>query len=81
MIQLRFQHTAARGRLTDSFIGYGSGHLFQHTAARGRLNAYERKNGTTYRVSTHSRPWAAESPSVMEAPILRGFNTQPPVGG
>ena len=77
-----FQHTAARRRLTGAGFGcFKTGVLFQHTAARRRLN----RTGYTViphcRVSTHSRPKAADKIAAALAPVHGCFNTQPPEGG
>ena len=53
---------------------------FQHTAARRRLQ-YPYCVAQAQRVSTHSRPKAAEAENRCTCYTDQGFNTQPPEGG
>ena len=55
-----FQHTAARGRLSPRLSELSNVLGFQHTAARGRLISTSDDEDMTIKVSTHSRPWAAD---------------------
>ena len=55
--------------------------MFQHTAARRRLDEHSVQNELRVKVSTHSRPKAAGSPSAGTVSTMRSFNTQPPEGG
>ena len=57
----KFQHTAARRRLIWSDFWVWLGFLFQHTAARRRLIGSSVGQQLSNRVSTHSRPKAAEN--------------------
>ena len=54
---------------------------FQHTAARRRLNGFRNFFVNASRVSTHSRPKAAESAARHTGEETLSFNTQPPEGG
>ena len=79
---VQFQHTAARRRLMpvgallfESFAG------FQHTAARRRLTMERRYIIMALRVSTHSRPKAADGLQLPARRPKHSFNTQPPEGG
>ena len=62
--RLPFQHTAARRRLHHIFRADGFDIEFQHTAARRRL-VHRRAGLYISNVSTHSRPKAAASNTVM----------------
>ena len=54
---------------------------FQHTAARRRLSITGGIIRPRTRVSTHSRPKAAERDEREIKAEAWGFNTQPPEGG
>ena len=56
---MRFQHTAARRRLTYPTASTCRQTMFQHTAARRRLAKLQDATRGTEKVSTHSRPKAA----------------------
>ena len=55
-----FQHTAARRRLNAFSRSDFSKSKFQHTAARRRLSYTTMLTSQRIRVSTHSRPKAAD---------------------
>ena len=60
----KFQHTAARRRLQNSYIHWQFHQQFQHTAARRRLLLLADVHLTNKTVSTHSRAEAAAFPPV-----------------
>ena len=78
----KFQHTAARRRLEMVSGDKRYRVKFQHTVARRRLGKRTlRECARTCEVSTHSRPKAAGSLSLIRASTFCRFNTQPPEGG
>ena len=76
-----FQHTAARRRLNQQAWCADESPVFQHTAARRRLKDVAKGWLQKLRVSTHSRPKAAELALMAAANLAASFNTQPPEGG
>ena len=76
-----FQHTAARRRLALTTCTNITRVWFQHTAARRRLEKDKSTQIGAHFVSTHSRPKAAGTKTVIQSLTRTGFNTQPPEGG
>ena len=75
-----FQHTAARGRLTNIAISMGINFLFQHTAARGRLK-YLRLLVLLNLMFQHTAARGRLSTRLNLLLPCQRFNTQPPEGG
>ena len=76
-----FQHTAARRRLVRiDAEEYRKIAVSTHSRPKAAGNLRRAHQSRTH-VSTHSRPKAAGDTLLIHAPMLQGFNTQPPEGG
>ena len=71
-LSILFQHTAARRRLASSALISAFAKLFQHTAARRRLLKQAKRAKFAFKVSTHSRPKAAE-PTISHTAAMKLF--------